>query len=95
MIKILETKHAMKTESKRSEGKNLVFVGNGLSLFITNKMKKFIALFRIHYVTKYISGILESYVNAPTLVSNTAERGIALIKTFDESVREERKNKSC
>lgn len=89
MTKNLETKPAKKKEMKRLEGKNLVFEGKDLSHFVTNKTKTFFELFGIHDVTEYCSDSLRSHVNALKVVNDTAERGIALIKKFNESVRDE------
>ncbi|GBM99756.1 hypothetical protein AVEN_268025-1 [Araneus ventricosus] len=89
MIKNLETKSAKKKEMKRLEDKNLFFEGKDLSHFVTIKAKTFFELFGIHDVTEYCSDSLRSHVNALKAVNDTAEREIALIKKFNESVRNE------
>ena len=89
MTKNLQTKPAKKNEMKRLEGKNLVFEGKDLSHFVTNKTKTFFELFGIHDVTEYCSDSLRSHVNTLKVVNDTAEKGIALIKKFKESVRDE------
>lgn len=89
MTKNLETKPSKKKELKRLEGKNLDFEGKDLSHFVTNKTKTFFELFGIHDATEYCSDSLRSQVNALKVVNDTAERGIALIKKFNESVRDE------
>ncbi|CAH1115349.1 unnamed protein product [Psylliodes chrysocephalus] len=78
-----------KKEMKQLDGKNLVFEGKDLSHFITSKTKIIFELFGIHNVTEYCSDSLRSQVDALEVVNDTAERGIALIKKFNESVRDE------
>lgn len=48
----------------------------------------FFELFGIHDVTEYCNDSLRSHVNVLKVVSDT-ERGIALIKKYNESVRDE------
>ena len=45
-------------------------------------------MFGIHDLTEYCSVSLKSIVNSLKVVNDTAERGIALIKKFNKSVRE-------
>ncbi|CAH1108321.1 unnamed protein product [Psylliodes chrysocephalus] len=89
MTKYLETKPPNKKEMKRLDGKNLVFEGKDLSYFITSKTKMLFVLFGIHNATDYCSDSLRNQVDALKVVNDTAERGIALIKKFNESVRDE------
>ncbi|CAH1105830.1 unnamed protein product [Psylliodes chrysocephalus] len=83
MTKHLESKPPNKKEIKRLDGENLAFKEKDLSHFITGKSEMFFKLFGIHNVTEYCSDSLRSQVD------DTAERGIALIKQFNESVRDE------
>lgn len=75
--------------SRQVPARNMVFEGKYLSHFVTNKKKMFFELFGIHDVTEYCSDSLRSHVNALKFVNDTAERGIALIKKYNESVRAE------
>lgn len=71
---------------KRLQGKNIVFEGKDLSHFVTDITKSFFELFGIHDVT---CDSLRSHVNALKVVNDTAERGLALIKKFNESIKDE------
>ncbi|XP_077155302.1 uncharacterized protein LOC143817697 [Ranitomeya variabilis] len=89
MFENLRMKPAKKKELKRLEGKNLVFEGKDLSDFVTSKTKTFFELFGIHNVEEYCSDTLRSSVNALKVVNDTVERGIAMIKKFNNSIRDE------
>lgn len=71
------------------EDKNLVFKRKDQSHLVTNKTKTFFELFEIHDVTKYCGDSIKNYLNALKVVNDTPEREIALIKKFDESIRDE------
>jgi hypothetical protein len=88
MFQSLE-KPERKKELKRLEGKSLNFAGKELSDFVTSRTKTFFALFGITDAEKYCSNELRIFINALKVVNDTAERGIALIKKFNESVRDE------
>ncbi|XP_073979047.1 uncharacterized protein [Rhodnius prolixus] len=60
-----------------------------ISHFVTQKTKTFFELFEIYDVTEYCSDSLRSHVNALKVVNDAVERGIVLIKKFNESVRDE------
>lgn len=89
MFKSLENQPAKKKDMNKLEGKTLVFDGKDLSHFVTAKTKMFIGLFGIQDKTEYYSDSLREKVNALKVVNDTAERGIALIKKFNESVKDE------
>ncbi|GBN54102.1 hypothetical protein AVEN_69433-1 [Araneus ventricosus] len=94
VTKNLETTPAKKKEMKRLEGKKIFFEGKDLSHFVSNKTKMFFELFVIHGVTEYFSDSLRSHVDALKAANDTAERGIALIKSLTNRLGTNNKNDS-
>uniref|UniRef100_T1I9H6 Uncharacterized protein n=1 Tax=Rhodnius prolixus TaxID=13249 RepID=T1I9H6_RHOPR len=88
MVQNLETKHAKKKQLKRLEGKNIDFEGKD-EPFRYQKNQDVFELFGFFDVTEYCSDSLRSHVNALKVVNDAVERGIVLIKKFNESVRDE------
>jgi hypothetical protein len=74
---------------KRLDGKNLVFEGKVVSDFVTSGTKTFFAMFGVNDVSEYCSDAPRSSINSLRVVNDTAERGIGLIKKFNDSVRDE------
>lgn len=85
----LDQKPAKKKETKRLESKTFDFEGKDISDFVTKKTKLFFEMFGITDITESCMEPLRSHVDALKVVNDTAERGIALIKQFNESARDE------
>lgn len=82
-------KPAKKKEMKRLDGKTLKFDEKSISDFVTSKTKTFFELFGIHDKSEYCSTTVRDLVDGLKVVNDTAERGIALIKKFNDSVKDE------
>ena len=87
-------KNLKKPEGKkgknRLDGKKILFQGKDLSDFVTRHTKSFFPLFGVNGVEEYCSDTLRNSINALKVVNDPAERGVALIKKFNESVRDEK-----
>lgn len=64
MTKKLDTKRGEKNELKRFEDIKLVFAGNDLSHFVSNKTKLLFDFLGIHDMREYNGDIQRNYVNA-------------------------------
>jgi hypothetical protein len=81
-------KPAKKKEMKRLDGKCLKFE-ESLGDFVTTKTRSFFELFGVQDVSNYCSPNTRDLVNSLKVVNDTAKRGIALIKKFNDSVKDE------
>ena len=88
MFRNLE-KPERKKGMKRLDGENIDFQGKDLSDFVTSHTKTFFRLFGVNDLEEYCNDALRSSINSLKVVNDTAERGIALIKKFNESVRDD------
>lgn len=86
-------KNLKKPEGKkgmnRLDGKEILFQGKDLNDFVTSRAKTFFRLFGVNDVEEYCSDTLRNSINALKVVNDPAERGVALIKKFNASVRDE------
>lgn len=82
-------KPANKKEMKRLEAKVIKFEEKSLSDFVTTKTRSFFELFGAKDENEYCSTTLRALVDSLKVVNDTAERGIALIKKFNDSVKDE------
>ena len=82
-------KPELKKEMKRLDGNNIVLQRKNLSDFVTRRTKTFFELFGATNKDEYCNDTLRNSINALKVVNDTAERGIALIKKFNDSIRDE------
>lgn len=74
---------------KRLDGDKLSLQDKNLSDFVTSQTKTLFRMFGVDDIDQFCNDAMRSSVDSLKVVNDSAERGIALIKKFNESVKDE------